>query len=212
MLTKKGSKLTMKLKICGISDEENLKELVNLQEISYFGLIFAKSPRQVSLKQGVKLARIMRQNDKKPIGVFVDESDEFILQVAKEVGLFGVQIYKNIDENFYKNLKALGLKVWQVLSVGEKLEIPANLRADLVLFDTKGLAKGGNGTSFDWSLLENVKIPYALAGGIGLENMKEALQTKAEVLDINSKAEKAIGIKDKAYIQRLIELFNEREK
>lgn len=40
----------LKLKICGIKDEKNAKDLAFLN-IDFFGLIFAKSPRRVSLEQ-----------------------------------------------------------------------------------------------------------------------------------------------------------------
>ncbi len=54
--------------------------------------------------------------------------------------------------------------------------------------------KGGNGISFDWTLLGSYTKDFALAGGIGLDNIHKAVQTGA--LDLNSKLEDEKGLKD----------------
>lgn len=46
--------------------------------------------------------------------------------------------------------------------------------ADMVLLDNGG---GGTGKTFDWQLAERIKRPYILAGGIGPDNLAEALRT-----------------------------------
>ena len=71
------------------------------------------------------------------------------------------------------------------------------------LFDTKGKAKGGNGYTFDWSVLKKYtsETPFVLSGGIGLEeidNIKEILGTNLPILalDVNSKFEEKPGLKN----------------
>lgn len=193
---KKVCKILSKIKICGMKDEANTA-LVSSLDIDYLGLIFAPSIRQVSPQKACKLASIIHENKKLAIGVFVDEDDEFILQCVQKARLDGVQIYKNISKTLFSRLKELGLEVWQVLSVGENLNLPQNLNAHYLAFDTKGLLKGGNGVSFDWNLLKNYDKDFVLAGGIGLENIEEALKFKPYVVDINSKVE------DKEHLKRL---------
>ena len=143
-----------KIKICGIKERENAAQVANLN-VDFMGLIFAKSPRQVSVSVAKNLSELIQKNGKKAIGVFVDESDEFILNSAREAHLNGVQIQKSISKSLFERLKELNLSVWQVVSVGEILQIPAQINADLVLFDTKGALKGGNGVAFEWDLLKN---------------------------------------------------------
>ncbi|KAA6227117.1 MULTISPECIES: phosphoribosylanthranilate isomerase [unclassified Campylobacter] len=195
-----------KLKICGIKDEQNAYEL-SLLNIDFFGLIFAKSPRQVSIEKGIKLAKIIHENNKKVVGVFVDEDNEMILQSAIKVGFDGVQIHKTISKEFYTRLKKQNLFVWQVVSILDKLILPQNAYYDYILFDTKGKFRGGNGTSFDWSLLENFKKDYIIAGGIGLSNIKDALNLKPFAIDINSKVEIEPGLKNVELIKELIKEF-----
>jgi phosphoribosylanthranilate isomerase len=78
------------------------------------------------------------------------------------------------------------------------------------LFDTKGDQKGGNGTTFDWSILnkyDNEK-PFFLAGGIDSENAHQAMEIKGfkiYSLDVNSKFEVSPGLKN---IEKLEELMS----
>ena len=193
----------IKIKICGIKERENAAQVASLN-VDFMGLIFAKSPRQVSVNLAQNLSEIIQSKGKKAIGVFVDESDEFILNSAQNANLNGVQIQKNISQNLFERLKKLNLSVWQVISVGEILQMPAEIHADLVLFDTKGALKGGNGVSFNWDLLKNYDKEFALAGGIGVDNVEKALKFKPCILDINSRVENSSGLKDIDLIQELL--------
>ncbi|MCH5336810.1 MAG: phosphoribosylanthranilate isomerase [Campylobacter sp.] len=193
----------MKLKICGIKEEQNARELSAL-DVDFLGLIFAKSPRQVDLQKAEFLAKIIHQNSKKVIGVFVDESLEFILEAVKVAKLDGVQIHSFISKSMFELFKEKKLFVLQVISVGEKLQIPNEVYADMILFDTKGKFQGGNGVSFNHALLKNFKKDFAIAGGIGLENINEVKKLKPKLIDVNSKFENEQGLKDVEKIKQLI--------
>lgn len=198
-----------RIKICGIKDEQNAAQVARLN-VDFMGLIFAPSPRQVSINLAKNLSELIQKNAKKAIGVFVDESDEFIINSAQNANLNGVQIQKSISKSLFERLKGLNLSVWQVVSVGEKLQMPAQINADLVLFDTKGALKGGNGVAFKWDLLKGYDKEFALAGGLGADNVAAALNAtnalgqKPCVLDLNSRVEKVVGIKDTALISEIL--------
>ena len=77
--------------------------------------------------------------------------------------------------------------------------------ADYLLFDSKAPATlsnalpGGNAISFDWKLLQGVKIPlpWMLAGGLIAKNIEEAVKASgAEIVDVSSGVESNLGIKD----------------
>ena len=80
-----------KLKICGIKDILNAEQISGLEQINYLGLIFAQSVRKVDEKTAIKLSQIIHKNHKKVVGVFVDESLEFILKIAQNAELDGVR-------------------------------------------------------------------------------------------------------------------------
>ena len=196
-----------KLKICGIKDEENAKEISALYTVEFLGLIFAKSIRQVSEKTAQKLAALIHQNHKKVVGVFVDESLEFILKIAQNVGLDGVQIHRLIDKEMFEILQKNNLFIWQVISVGENLNLPKQIYADMILFDAKGKLSGGNGISFNWELLKDFKGKFGLAGGIGAHNIQKAKTLNPTLIDVNSKVENTQGLKELAKIEELIKEF-----
>ena len=191
----------MKLKICGIRDEKNLQELCEL-DIDYIGLIFAPSKRQVNLEKAKLLSQIARKKAKKVVGVFLDESDEFIYECLHCLDI--VQRYKACSKFFYEKIRDLKKELWQVVSVKDELILPSEKNYDYLLFDTLGKKRGGNGFCFDWKLLKNEKN-FILAGGIGLDNINEALKTGAFVLDINSKVENEKLLKDVKLIKQIIQ-------
>ncbi|EOX5904538.1 phosphoribosylanthranilate isomerase, partial [Campylobacter jejuni] len=99
--------------------------------------------------------------------------------------------------------------VWQVISVENSLDLKSEIFANLVLFDAKGILKGGNGISFDWTLLGSYTKDFILAGGIGLDNIHKAVQTGAKILDLNSKLEDEKGLKD---INKIKQILKELKK
>ncbi|EOB3874372.1 phosphoribosylanthranilate isomerase [Campylobacter upsaliensis] len=196
-----------KLKICGIKDILNAEQISGLEQIDYLGLIFAQSVRKVDEKTAIKLSQIIHKNHKKVVGVFVDESLEFILKIAQNAELDGVQIHRRIAQKDFEILQKNKLFVWQVISVGENLQMPSQIYADMTLFDTKGKFKGGNGISFDWNLLKDYKQKFGIAGGIGAHNVREAKALNPTLIDVNSKVENSQGLKELAKIKDLIKEF-----
>ena len=90
--------------------------------------------------------------------------------------------------------------------------------ADWLMFDTlapkdmKGVLPGGNSLSFDWNILAhaNIPAPWILAGGLNLENVKEAMSTSgAKVVDVSSGVEKQPGVKCVEKIQSFIQAVKE---
>ena len=79
---------------------------------------------------------------------------------------------------------------------------------DFYLFDTKGPAYGGNGTVFNWSVLEQYDQhkPFFLSGGIGLEEIGELSKLQGmqlHALDVNSRFELEPGLKDASLVWEL---------
>ena len=196
-----------KLKICGIKDILNAEQISGLEQIDYLGLIFAQSVRKVDEKTAIKLSQIIHKNHKKVVGIFVDENLEFILKIAQNAELDGVQIHRRIAQKDFEILQKNKLFVWQVISVGENLQMPSQIYANMTLFDTKGKFKGGNGISFDWNLLKDYKQKFGIAGGIGVHNIREAKALNPTLIDVNSKVENSQGLKELAKIKDLIKEF-----
>ena len=111
-----------------------------------------------------------------------------------------VQLHGTESEDYIAELKQqlpAGCQVWNVVSVSDdaqSISLPQSL-ADKVLVDCKvGSQAGGTGVSFDWSKLPHNNI--ILAGGLSLDNTKQAAQLGCYGLDFNSGVESAPGKKD----------------
>ena len=192
-----------KLKICGIRSMEEILELAEL-DIDYFGCIFAKSPRQVSVDLAKKITETAHQYNKKTVGVFVNSSVDEIREIRNAAKLDIIQLHGDESPNFCKKL---GGTIWKVFRVFDKIPdiLPYKEYIEYPLFDTKGKEHGGNGIVFDWSILENLNYPYILAGGLSEKNIKDALKYNPAVLDVNSRVE-INNRKDKKLILDIINI------
>ena len=104
-----------------------------------------------------------------------------------------------------------GLPVMKALAIREAADLkamdPYYGLADRFLLDAKPPAgsdlPGGNGVSFDWSLLTALdgRTNYMLSGGLDAGNVGEALAISgATALDVSSGVESAPGVKDTSKI------------
>ncbi|WP_423818262.1 phosphoribosylanthranilate isomerase [Salinimicrobium sp. TIG7-5_MAKvit] len=202
--------MNLKLKICGMREPENMSRIAALQP-DYLGLIFFEgSPRNV-------VGEIFQGDQKiKKTGVFVNASEENILEKIKKYQLSALQLHGEESPEFINNLKqkiSEEIELIKVFSIGnefdfEKLQ-PYEGVVDYFLFDTLGKSKGGNGIRFNWEVLEDYPstTPFFLSGGIGPDDaaaVKELYHTfqkrqKEELfygIDVNSKFETAPAVKD----------------
>lgn len=207
----------MKLKVCGITQVEQLLQLDELG-VDYAGLIFYdRSPRYVLNKLRSEDVHKLHLNLQK-VGVFVNASEEDIMTKIELYGLDIVQLHGDETPAFCKHISnaVSVIKAFRITKYNEQnidwMIKPYEEDCDYYLFDTnrKG-AYGGTGEKFDWEILNSNKInkPFFLSGGIGLDDV-EKLKSFAHpfwhAIDVNSKVEIADGVKDIQVIQKLIEL------
>lgn len=194
----------MKLKICGMKYPENILEAGSLLP-DYMGFIFwEKSARYFN---GIipELPKSIRKT-----GVFVNETVEGIVEKVLKYNLQAVQLHGHESVEFCETLKKSLPKEVEIIKVFSILDTfdfqllkPFESVCDYFLFDTKGKLPGGNGTTFDWKVLEQYPStkPFFLSGGIGIEEIEavnEISKTNLPVyaIDINSKFEIEPGLKN----------------
>ena len=206
---------------------ENIQQVANLQP-DYLGFIFyEKSKRNFEgiipefsnsiKKTGVFvneyieiLISLVEEYRLDAIQLHGDESVEYIKELKKHLSerriLFleenkSIKKKKNqhyISKNEVEIIKVFGIKDEFNFDVLKPyLDV-----VDFFLFDTKGKERGGNGTKFDWSVLEKYPFdkPFFLSGGIGLEDVEEVQKIMKSnlpiyALDVNSKFESKPGVK-----------------
>lgn len=208
---------SIKIKICGLKYAENIQEITTLKP-DYLGFIFWNSSiRKLDLTK----MPLINENIKKT-GVFVNPSHQDVLKAINKYKLQAIQLHGSESEIFCSQLKTANVEIIKAFSIDNAFDFnqlkkyePA---VDFFLFDTKGKLPGGNGTTFDWRILNQYTInkPYFLSGGIGLneiENIKKFLQSKASkqcyAVDLNSKFELEPGLKNKNDLEKFIKLLYE---
>ncbi|PSL17916.1 phosphoribosylanthranilate isomerase [Dyadobacter jiangsuensis] len=211
----------MKIKVCGLRQQDNIEQVVALQP-NFLGFIFyEKSPRFVGEELNEEYIRSIPQSIKK-VGVFVNTNPGHILNMVKKYDLQYVQLHGNEMPDICRSIRQKGVSVIKAFSIDEKFNFAMlnNYKSfcDLFLFDTKGENPGGNGTAFDWKLLskyDNEK-PFLLSGGIGLDNIEEIITLSQTLpiygIDVNSKFETEPGVKDIAKLEELFSLVRVKEQ
>ena len=185
----------IKIKFCGLKRIEDI-EAANEIKPDYIGFVFAKkSKRYVDFETAAKLKEALNPNIK-AVGVFVDEEPKTIAKLYTEGIIRIAQLHGSEDDAYIKKLRSLAdLKLIKAFGVSSKEDIlrAEESSADLILVDGKS---PGSGNSFDWRLLEDVKRPYILAGGLNRKTVEEALEKLSPYgVDVSSGIETE-GFKD----------------
>lgn len=196
----------MKIKVCGNTDIDQLKEF-NVLNIDYAGLIFYKqSPRYVLKNLAGQEVKNLNLSIQK-VGVFVNATEEEIMKQVEDFGLDIVQLHGDETPTFCNKISdhIKVIKAFRITSFDNNIDWLVKEYdevCDFYLFD-KGSAGlyGGTGQKFDWTLLEKSVIgkPFFLSGGISIEDINALKQFNHSFfygVDVNSKFETSPGIKN----------------
>lgn len=193
----------MKVKICGMRDAGNIKDIVELKP-DYMGFIFYKpSPRSCIGIDPDTIASIPKCIE--PVMVSVDLTEDEILDAAGIYGFHTVQLHGNESPEMCRHLRSKGIKVIKAIGIhsAESLDTLNKYEGsvDLFLLDTSTRSKGGSGKKFDWNILNDYKAnePFILSGGIGPDDAETILALKHPKflgIDLNSRFEISPGIKN----------------
>lgn len=203
-----------KVKICGITEPENLAAAVQAGA-HYIGFVFyPPSPRYIHPQQAAHLIRQL-PSTVKAVGLFVNPSDEELTSALGAAPLDVIQLHGGEDIERVKAIKSQTLMpLIKAFSVKDKGDIISardfEPHVDWLLFDAKPVHSdlpGGSGESFDWSLLADEKFskPWMLSGGLTIENVQGAVrQLNPPGVDVSSGVESSRGVKDPQKIRDFI--------
>ena len=208
------------VKVCGMRDGENIREVAKLG-VDWIGMIFwEKSPRNVTMiptHAGIipdrgSLSPLTTHQSPLRVGVFVDEMAQNIITRVVNFKLDLVQFHGHETPTLIRNLRLTldpdispGVKFIKAISVSGRDDVAAYRDyedcVDYFLFDTKCPSAGGSGCKFDWSVLDayDGEKPFLLSGGIGpndAEKIRNFHHPKCIGIDLNSRFETEPGMKD----------------
>lgn len=170
----------VKIKICGLRRMEDI-EYANMLLPDYIGFILADGfARQITKKQAAEFAAALDSRVKR-VGVFVNQPKETIAEYINDGIIQYAQLHGDEDNAYISSLKSCIkneygiIKAVKVRSAAD-IERAAEYKCDYLLLDAYSeKCAGGNGITFDWTLIKNITKPFFLAGGISSFNVKNAI-------------------------------------
>lgn len=178
-------------------------------------MFFPKSPRHVSLSKACKLADMAR-GKAEIVAVTVNMDPDGLSRIRELVNPDMIQFHGSEAPEALAAAKVMqGTKVMKALSVGEREDLERaryySIVADWILFDAKppkdSELPGGNGVSYDWTLLKDLDLekPFLLSGGLDPANVGDAIrQSGVKAVDVSSGVEGDKGVKDSERIRAFV--------
>ena len=113
--------MPIELKICGINSENIIREIIKIGGCSYLGFVFyPPSPRNLSIKQSLKLTSIVPNNIKK-VAVLVKPENTFVKKIKNQFDYF--QIYDSPPSKVKELKSKFNKKIIQAIKVRKKEDI-----------------------------------------------------------------------------------------
>ena len=196
--------MTLKCKICGISDSKTLNFIINHKYPPQFIGFIVNYPKSRRFIEFEKLNDLINIDKKKIsfVAVLVKPNHE-ILEKIKDLNFDFYQIYDCTPEEIKYIRQKYRKKIITAITVKNKNDVSKYKEyldvTDIYLFDSKGYEKS---LSFDHSLIKNlnVKKDLMLAGDISIDDNLENYKKIANIIDISGGLETS-GLKDNSKIE-----------
>jgi phosphoribosylanthranilate isomerase len=182
----------MIVKVCGITTIEDAIASVEAGADALGFNFYPKSPRYVTPETARAIAnevpvRVLR------VGVFVNESPEFVSDIARIVDLDVVQLHGGASP--------AGVRLWRALNAGPDFDprtVEDDSDAEAFVLDSPAPGTfGGTGVPFDWTRIPALTRKVVLAGGLDGSNVQQAIRiAKPWAVDACSRLELRPGRKD----------------
>lgn len=210
-------------KICGLKAPEPIRAAID-HGARYIGFVFyERSPRNVGAELAGQLAR-MAGTAVRTVGLFVEPRDDELDDIVPRVPLNMLQLHGEEVPGRVAEIRArYSIPVMKAVRVASAQDIENALIyqevADWLLFDARppenvAALPGGNGLTFDWSLLAGRRFerPWMLSGGLDAANVAEAVRiTGAQAVDVSSGVEDRPGHKTPDKIEAFLQAVAEIE-
>jgi len=210
-----GQSMRTRVKICGFTQVQDAVEAASLG-VDAIGLVFyPPSPRHVSIDTAIEIVNALPAFVT-VVALFVDEQEAQIREVLSKVSIDCLQFHGDESAEACELYNKPYMKAVRVKPELDIMDIASQYKkATAILLDAyhPGI-KGGSGSQFDWNLIpENCSLAVVLAGGLQVDNAKQAVETvRPYALDVSSGVESSKGIKDVAKMAAFIQAINEGDR
>jgi phosphoribosylanthranilate isomerase len=214
--------MSVEIKICGLSTPETVDAAIEAGADLLGFVFFGRSPRNVSYADARQLStRIGGRAGK--VALVVNAGDDELAAIVEALHPDLIQLHGEEEPSRVAEIRARHrvpvMKAIGVATVEDVARAEAyRLVADRILFDAKPPADsqlpGGNGRTFDWSILAGLDLakPYMLSGGLEAGNVARAIAaTGAPGVDVSSGVESQPGVKDVGKIAAFVRAVRDAE-
>ncbi|MCK9388392.1 MAG: phosphoribosylanthranilate isomerase [Sulfuritalea sp.] len=198
-----------RIKICGITREEDLAAAVATGADALGFVFYAPSPRYVTPQRAAQLVAQVPAFVTK-VGLFVNAAPTTVRAVLEQVSLDLLQFHGDEDAAYCCQFGRPWIKAARVKPGSDLLEYASAFAGapgiSGLLLDAHVEGYGGGGKTFDWSLIpQSLPLPVILSGGLHPGNIVEAVRAvRPWAVDVSSGVESARGIKDAQKITEFI--------
>ncbi|MFC1913077.1 phosphoribosylanthranilate isomerase [Chloroflexota bacterium] len=207
-----------RVKICGIREKEHARAAVEAGA-DFIGLVFAYSPRQVTMVQAREITGAIkeRSNAVEVVGVFVNMPAPVVNRTAQVCNLDRVQLSGDESWAYCQQIDQPLIKVLRINREQNPQQICDQLAAGAKILTGKSYLYhldsrfedryGGTGITFDWSSARPAaeQFPLIIAGGLTAENVAQAIGIVAPWGVDTSSGVETHGVKDITKIKTFIE-------
>jgi phosphoribosylanthranilate isomerase len=199
------------IKVCGLTRPEQAQACVELGADAIGVVFYSRSPRNVSIEQAVAIRAVVPPSTAL-VGVVVEPSLEWLLDIAGRCGLDAIQLHGAESPAYVHKLRrAVSTKIIKALfdQRPPEMHTAGDYPVDSFLVECgRGPLPGGNAMAWDWGAAKPfaARHPLILAGGLGPETVEQAIAAaQPDAVDASSALEAQPGLKDLALVERFIE-------
>lgn len=202
--------MTTRVKICGITDEDDLAIAITAgaDAIGVISAVPVDTPRSIAPEQAARLVDAVPPFVTSVL-VTMPESETDVLELADRIGPDIIQVHGDVRTETLEAISAQAAVIRAVASGEAEMIEAARPFVDALLLDSVDeRGAGGTGETHDWNAardwVKSLSVPVILAGGLTPDNVQEAInEVNPYAVDVASGVENAAG-KEAAAVNRFI--------
>jgi phosphoribosylanthranilate isomerase len=201
------------VKVCGVCDLPGARAAAEAGA-DLIGFHFCSSRRRISPQQALEIAEGLAElGERRPrlVGVFIDQSEAEVDEVAAFVGLDMVQLHGSEAPGFDASRP-----VMKALKVRDGRVPETEAWPEPILLDSWSPdQRGGTGRSWDWESARELvaRRRVFFAGGLDPGNVGDVVRRYRPFgVDVSSGVERAIRVKDAALMGAFVQAVREADE
>jgi phosphoribosylanthranilate isomerase len=190
------------VKVCGLGSAADVEVSIEAGADAVGFVWYPPSPRHLELDE---IRRLAEGSTLPTVLVTAGLDSATVLSAASRAGVDAVQPHGREAAVSAAAARRVGLDVIHPVSAGA--DVTALRGDDLLLVDSPDPEMvGGRGETFDWGVAARLDRPFLLAGGLGPDNVAEAVRrVRPFGVDASSGLESAPGVKSAGLIRRFVQ-------